>query len=213
MNINLVRPIMPHLTTPKPGALAEFLAGFIFVAVIAFVSFLLGRYVSRKFKTDKKKSILIFIAVSVIVGIGLFCFFGLSAEAIKGIIFCHILLTASISDLNTRECDDWLSVMILIASFIGTDVKTIPLRLLSGVVILILILIPALLTKGHMIGGADIKIATCSAVMLGLTKSIIALIAGLAISIIVNFIKLKDTDKGFPLLPYFALTFIPAFFI
>lgn len=101
MNINLVRPIMPHLTTPKPGALAEFLAGFIFVAVIAFVSFLLGRYVSRKFKTDKKKSILIFIAVSVIVGIGLFCFFGLSAEAIKGIIFCHILLKAiSAHNLN-----------------------------------------------------------------------------------------------------------------
>lgn len=186
------------------------IAGGIFIAIVILVSLCVGKFASNKWKGNKAKTITGFILISSTVAIALFCFFGLSVKAIQGIIFTLILLVSSYSDIKTRECDDYLSVMILITAFIGIDLSAIPNMFIAamftaGIFLLVVV------TVSDGIGGADIKIASASVFLLGFQRGIIGLIAGLLLAIIVNSIKSKRL--GFPMLPYLTAAFIPAFFL
>ena len=186
------------------------IAGIVFLAIVILVSVCIGKVVSKKWKGNKVKTIIGFVLISTAVAITLICFFGVSVKAIKGIIFTLILLVASYSDIKTRECDNYLSVMILITAFIGIELTSLPGMFIAamftaGMFLLIVV------TVSDGIGGADIKIASASSFLLGFHKGIMGLIAGLLLAIIVNSIKSKKS--GFPMLPYLTAAFIPAFFI
>ena len=205
-----IRPIIPEITGLTHNGIGVAIAGFVFLIVVILVSTCIGKYAAKRWNGSKNKTVSGFILISSLVAIALFCFFGLSVKAIQGIIFSHILLISSYSDIKTRECDDYLSVMILITAFIGIDLTAIPSMFVAamftaGMFLLIVV------TVSDGIGGADIKIASASSFLLGFHKGIMGLIAGLLLAIIVNSIKSKKS--GFPMLPYLTAAFIPAFFI
>lgn len=206
---HLILPLNTECKGTPANSITILLTGLLFVAAVAFVAGLIGRYAANRFDGDQKKMILIFIGSSVTVAILLFCFFGLSVRSITGIIYFLLLLTASYSDLKTRECDDWLSVMILLTGLIGMEVQTIPLRIVSMVFVTLLMLIPSFFTKDG-IGGADIKIAAASVFLLGLQKGLFGLTAGLLIAVTVHLIK--KTKEGFPMIPYLAVPMMAAYF-
>ena len=202
--------IFPKFAQSNYSTLTLIVAGLIFLITVILVSCLIGGFAAKKWKGNKTKTILGFVLISSAIAIALFCFFGLSVRAIQGIIFSHILLVSSYSDLKTRECDDYLSVMILITAFIGIELTAIPSMFVAamftaGMFLLIVV------TVSDGIGGADIKLASASVFLLGFERGIIGLIAGLLIAIIVNSIKSKKS--GFPMVPYLTAAFIPAFFI
>ena len=202
--------IFPNFTENSYSTLLSIVSGLIFVVTVILVSCLIGGFAAKKWKGNKGKTIWGFVLISTIIAIALFCFFGLSVRTIQGIIFSHILLVSSYSDIKTRECDDCLSVMILLTAFIGIELTAIPSMFIAamftaGMFLLIVV------TVSDGIGGADIKLASASVFLLGFHRGIIGLIAGLLLAIIVNSIKSKKSE--FPMVPYLTSAFIPAFFI
>ena len=219
MNSLMIQPILPIMPVNPPQFPAEtmiqILTFTVFLAAVGMTAFLISLYASERFQGNKKKTALIFIGISLAVSALLLYFFGFAVSAVRGIIFCLILVFSSYSDIKTRQSDDYLAVMIMLTAFIGIKVSDIPVMLLSAVLITLPMLLIVAVCKGKTIGGADVKLSAACAFLLGVTKSFAGLIAGLTISIIVNLIiqTRKNKAEGFPLIPYLAAGFISAYFI
>lgn len=219
MNSLMIQPILPRMpVNPLPfrsEMSVQILTFTVFLAAVGMTAFLISLYASKRFQSNKKKTALIFIGISLAVSALLLCFFGCAVSAVQGTLFCLILLFSSFSDIKTRESDDYLAVMIALTAFIGIKVSEIPGMLLSAVVITLPMLLIVIICNGKSIGGADIKLSAACAFLLGITKSFFGLITGLTLGIIVNLIiqTRKDKAEGFPLIPYLAAGFMAAYFI
>lgn len=171
----------------------------------------LGQLSVCRFKSNLKKTVILFASVVLFIEPVILVFCSDNIIAIKGTIYLLILLYSSFSDFEKMKCDDHLHTMILITAFIGIELNAIPNMILSGFFIGGIMLIPSLITKKP-IGGADIKLSTASAFLLGLNKGIIGLLIGMVLAVIFNAIK-KNRKKGFPMIPYLAVGFMTAFLI
>ena len=165
---------------------------------------------------DKEnKKIPIYHCISIILVSSLLIVFGWSTELLKGIILLQILLYASVSDIQTHEVKDFISVLIFITGFIGVTLSDIPMMLFSGLAIGGVLLICAMVS-GNRLGGADVKLSAACAFLLGFSKSIAGLVIGLFLAIICNRYfshKNKTKGKAFPLVPYLSIGFMAMYFI
>lgn len=163
----------------------------------------------------ESKKIPIYHCISIILVSSLLIVFGWSTELLKGIILLQILLYASVSDIQTREVKDFISVLIFITGFIGVTLSDIPMMLFSGLAIGGVLLICAMVS-GNRLGGADVKLSAACAFLLGFSKSIAGLVIGLFLAIICNIYfsqKNKTKGKAFPLVPYLSIGFMAMYFI
>jgi prepilin signal peptidase PulO-like enzyme (type II secretory pathway) len=215
----IIRPIYPTLPIRPPQISVE-MAMLIF-NVLAFLllagaaAFFIGVYAAKRWKADKTKTAVAFVLISAAVTILLLCFFGFAVSTVKGIILCLILLFSSYSDIETREAEDYLHVMILLTAFIGREPTAIPGMLLAAALITLPLIMPVILCKGKVIGGADVKLSITCTFLLGISRGIIGLMAGLTIGVLANLIiqTRKNKAEGFPLIPYLAAGFMAAYFI
>lgn len=165
------------------------------------------------FQKESKK-IPIYHCISIILVSSLLIAFGWSTEFIKGIIFLQILLYASVSDIQTHEVKDFVSVLIFITGFIGATLSDIPMMILSALAIGGILLICAMVS-GNRLGGADVKLSAACVFLLGFSKSIAGLIIGLLVSVIANLIiqkRNKTKNQPFPLVPYLSIGFMLMYF-
>ena len=165
------------------------------------------------FQKESKK-IPIYHCISIILVSSLLIAFGWSTELLKGIILLQILLYASVSDIQTHEVKDFVSVLIFITGFIGVTLSDIPMMLFSGLAIGGVLLICAMVS-GNRLGGADVKLSAACAFLLGFSKSIAGLVIGLFVSVIVNLIIQKQKklkNQPFPLVPYLSIGFMLMYF-
>ena len=163
----------------------------------------------------ENKKIPIYHCISIILVSSLLIVFGWSIELLKGIILLQILLYASVSDIQTHEVKDFVSVLIFITGFIGVTLSDIPMMLFSGLAIGGVLLICAMVS-GNRLGGADVKLSAACAFLLGFSKSIAGLVIGLFLAIICNIYfshKNKTKGKAFPLVPYLSIGFMAMYFI
>ena len=163
----------------------------------------------------ESKKIPIYHCISIILVSSLLIVFGWSMELLKGIILLQILLYASVSDIQTHEVKDFISVLIFITGFIGVTLSNIPMMLFSGLVIGGVLLICAMVS-GNRLGGADVKLSAACAFLLGFSKSVAGLVIGLFLAIICNIYfshKNKTKGKAFPLVPYLSIGFMAMYFI
>ena len=162
----------------------------------------------------ESKKIPIYHCISIILVSSLLIAFGWSTELIKGIIFLQILLYASVSDIQTHEVKDFVSVLIFITGFIGATLSDIPMMILSALAIGGILLICAMVS-GNRLGGADVKLSAACVFLLGFSKSIAGLIIGLLVSVIANLIiqkRNKTKNQPFPLVPYLSIGFMLMYF-
>lgn len=162
----------------------------------------------------ESKKIPIYHCISIILVSSLLIVFGWSMELLKGIILLQILLYASVSDIQTHEVKDFISVLIFITGFIGVTLSDIPIMLFSGLAIGGVLLICAMVS-GNRLGGADVKLSAACAFLLGFSKSIAGLVIGLFVSVIVNLIIQKQKklkNQPFPLVPYLSIGFMLMYF-
>lgn len=162
----------------------------------------------------ESKKIPIYHCISIILVSSLLIVFGWSMELLKGIILLQILLYASVSDIQTHEVKDFVSVLIFITGFIGVTLSDIPMMLFSGLAIGGVLLICAMVS-GNRLGGADVKLSAACAFLLGFSKSIAGLVIGLFVSVIVNLIIQKQKklkNQPFPLVPYLSIGFMLMYF-
>ncbi len=184
------------------------------LAATVVVALILARYASNRWLGDRQAVKCGFVGLSVIYALLLFGTFGFTPYTVRGILLCLILLTASYSDLRSREVDDHLSVMVLLTSFIGCGMADLPGMLLGGLFVFGMMLVVSLMGKESCIGGADIKLGGACAFALGIHGGIAGLITGLVLAVVINLLKGKNTrQQSFPLVPYLSAGFLAAYFI
>ncbi len=207
----MIRPVLPHLYKFDVTNIGVIISAALMLVTTVLVALLISRYAADRFGGNKKKTALFFTGISFCVTLALICFFGCAAITVKGLLLSLILVFSSYEDIKTRECDDTLHLMIVIAAFIGTELSSIPNMVISALFAGSLMLLTMLITKSS-IGGADIKMAAACSFLLGLTRGIIGLLLGMIVAVVFNVFK-KDKKKGFPMIPYLAVGYMTAYFI
>lgn len=188
-------------------------------SILILAVFLIGvRIMLTKIWREKTKSIdaLCLVIAGGIGGI-LLILLGPGMTAIKGMILCGILMYASLSDLEKREVPDFVSVMILILALVNFNAADLPSMLIGVAMVFVPQMVIAVTRPERSVGGADIKISTAVAFLLGAQSGLFALIVGLTLAVVTMLI-LSRTDKtrkgkGFPLVPFLAIGTMIAYMI
>ena len=209
----MIRPITPFCPPNISEDPLSLVNGAVLLIAAVLAAVFISLYASGAYKGNRKKAVLFFVGITALTALMLLSFFGCAATTLKGIIFCLLLAFSSYEDIKTRECENYVHLMIVIAAFIGTDMSALPGMLLSALITGGIMLMTAAVTKSS-IGGADIKLSAACAFMLGTVQGMTGLMIGLILSVIINSIKnRKKKHEGFPLIPYLAVGFMTAYFM
>ncbi|MBR6051076.1 MAG: prepilin peptidase [Clostridia bacterium] len=175
----------------------------IFVMVSALVILFLAKVMKSKgFKFKQPLVITLGVIYSIILvifghGVGLY--------AIKGMFLFAVLMYASCSDLTNHEVDDCVWVIIIALAFV--DMGSVTSMLLGAATVFVPMFIVAFVSKKSL-GGADIKIMTALAFLLGFERGIAAMFIGLLSSVVVMSIYRKrhkeSRSEPFALVPFLS---------
>ena len=128
-----------------------------------------------------------------------------------------MLLYASVMDIKTREVPDSISVMLLILGLVDTNIERLPSMLLGMVLVFLPQFVSALINPSKALGGADIKLSSAAAFLLGAQRGLFALVVGLTLAVIVMPIIRKiqklPKDQPFPLIPFISIGIVAGYFI
>ncbi len=158
-------------------------------------------------KVMQKKGFLInsnlIIISTVIISVLLTLRYGISVQTIQGIFLFFVLLYASLSDLTYRVVDDSIWVIILALSLVSISEIGFISMFIGGLAVFVIQLGVATLFEDKAHGGADLKISTALAVLLGCTRGLFALVIGIGFAVIFtliyNKIKNRSNRIAFPL--------------
>ena len=181
----IIHPVIPWLIEMRADRIVTAVCVLMTLGAAALVSYLLGRYAAERFRGDRRNTALLFTGVGLFAMLTLLCFFGFAATTVKGFLFSLILAFASYEDIKTRECDDCIHLMILIAAFIGASFADLPGMLFSALFVCGIMLFTVVFA-GSNIGGADIKLAAACSFLLGLRRGIAGLLIGMLLAVIFN---------------------------
>ena len=138
--------------------------------------------------------------------------YGVSLVAMQGLLLFLILLYASCSDLTSHTMDDYLWVMVGILGLLG-----LPSMLIGAAMVFVPQILLALLPPHKALGGADIKLSTAVAFLLGWQKGLAALLLGLILAVIVMLIvqrfNRKKKKQAFALIPFLSVGAMVMFLI
>lgn len=136
---------------------------------------------------------------------------------IKTIILLALLLYASVRDIKTREVPDSISVLLLILGFVDTDIERLPSMIIGALLVFLPQFASALNNPSKALGGADVKISSSAAFLLGAPNGLFTLIVGLTLAVIVmpiiRRIRKLPKDQPFPLIPFLSVGIVAGYFI
>jgi len=127
--------------------------------------------------------------------------------------FIALLLAASLWDLRKRIIPDTLCLFVALTGLFTFE----PMKMF-GVFAVVPFLLAALIWDG--MGGGDIKLMVAAGLVLGLQKSMAAMIMGLtamlvfhAIYALLQKLRGRNAPKAYPLAPFLSLGCIAAYFL
>ena len=136
---------------------------------------------------------------------------------IKTIILLTLLLYASVMDIKTREVPNPVSGMLLILGLVDKDIDQLPSMIIGALLVFLPQFVSALINPSKALGGADIKISSSAAFLLGAQRGLFALIVGLTLAVIVMPIIRRSRklpkDQPFPLIPFLSIGIVAGYFI
>ena len=136
---------------------------------------------------------------------------------LKFLILLGILLYASIKDLREHEVPNTVWKLIAVLGLVNISLRDLPSMLLGAALVFLPQIIPALINTEKAMGGADIKISTACAFLLGAGRGLAAFIIGLTLFVVVVPIlrKIRHEENGepFPMVPFLAVGTIAAYLI
>ena len=190
------------------------LSAILFVGVSLLVAWALCRVMQRKWFPARMSVILPLFGL---LSLALFARFGLSVTAIQGLFLAFVLLYASCSDLATHEVGDFVWVLVFALSLPNLATQSILSMVLAALFVFLPQMIPAWLPPHKTLGGADIKLSTALAFLLGGWRGIVAYLAGLLIAIlfvcIYGRIKHIPKKQPFALVPFLSVAAMALFFV
>ena len=187
---------------------------FLFGGAAILIGAILDRVMKSKgYVTSTPITLMITAAVSLI----LYGRFGLSVTAIQGVFLMLVLLYASCSDLTDHTVDDYVWVTVLALALMNVRTVGLASMLIGAFFVFIPQLLMALLPPHKTLGGADIKLSTALAFLLGWQRGLAAYIIGLFLAItvmcIVNKIRKNKESKAFALVPFLSVAAMAVFMI
>ena len=136
---------------------------------------------------------------------------------IKTIILLTLLLYASVMDIKTREVPNPVSGMLLILGLVDKDIDQLPSMIIGALLVFLPQFVSALINPSKALGGADIKISSSAAFLLGAQRGLFALIVGLTLAVIampiIRKIRKLPKDQPFPLIPFISIGIVAGYFI
>ncbi|MBR0236099.1 MAG: prepilin peptidase [Clostridia bacterium] len=156
----------------------------IFLLTATLVMFALTRVMKSKGFRFKQPLVM---TLGVIYAILLTVFYhGVDLYTIKGFFLFAVLVYASCSDITSHEVDDSVWILIFALALIKPH-SIMSMALAANIVFLPQIVIAIIGKKS--LGGADIKISTVLAFLLGLERGLVAMFIGLLSAVIVTLIR------------------------
>ena len=135
--------------------------------------------------------------------------YGLSVTAIQGMFLLCILLYASCSDLTDHTVNDHVWVTVLALSLASITKAGVVSMVIGALCVFIPQMAMALIPPHKTLGGADIKLSTSLAFLLGAWKGIGACILGLVIAVvfisIYSKVRHRCKKKPFALVPFLSV--------
>ena len=136
---------------------------------------------------------------------------------LKFLILLGILLYASIKDLREHEVPDTVWKLVAVLGLVNISVRDLPSMILGAALVFLPQIIPAVINTEKAMGGADIKISTACAFLLGAGRGLAAFIIGLTLFVVVVPILRKiwheENGEPFPMMPFLAVGTIAAYLI
>lgn len=133
---------------------------------------------------------------------------------LKFLVLLGILLYASIRDLREHEVPGTVWKLIAVLGLVNISVRELPSMLLGAALVFLPQIIPAVINTEKAMGGADIKISTACAFLLGAGRGLAAFIIGLTLFVVIVPIlrKVRHEENGepFPMMPFLAVGTIAA---
>ena len=196
------------------GILFAVLTAFLFSGAAMLIGFLLHRIMQGKGYKTHLAPCLAVPRLAALVG---FLRFGLSVTAVQGVFLACLLLYASCSDLTDHHMDDHIWVTVLALGLCSVGRLGIVSMLIGAAMVFVPQMLVSLIGKGNTLGGADIKLSTALAFLLGWQRGLAALMAGLLVAVIVMAIVQKLNKKKrrqpFALIPLLASAAAVVFFV
>jgi leader peptidase (prepilin peptidase)/N-methyltransferase len=190
--------------------LASVLTLVLSVVLWVGLSIFIGWTLSKVMHNQGMKTKPVFIMViSAVFSILLIARYGLSITAIQGLFLLYVLVYASCSDLTTHTVDDWLWLMVVALGLVSCSTIGFGSMLLGAVCVFVPQIAMALLPPHKTLGGADIKLSTALAFLLGGWRGIGAYLIGLVLAVIVmsiyNKYRCRCKKKPFALVPFLSI--------
>ena len=134
---------------------------------------------------------------------------------LKFLILLGILLYASIKDMREHEVPNTVWKLIVMLGLVNISLRDLPSMLLGAALVFLPQIIPAVINTEKAMGGADIKISTACAFLLGVGRGLAAFIMGLTLFVIVvpiiRRIRKLPKNEPFPMVPFLAVGTIAAY--
>lgn len=134
---------------------------------------------------------------------------------LKFLILLGILLYASIKDMREHEVPNTVWKLITILGLVNISLRDLPSMFLGAALVFLPQIIPAVINTEKAMGGADIKISTACAFLLGAGRGLAAFIIGLTLFVVIVPIlrKVRHEENGepFPMVPFLSVGTIAAY--
>lgn len=192
--------------TANPNAAITVLFALFFVGLSLFIGWLLTNVLKGRNYLSSMPAVLTLMAGFAMV---IFIRYGLSVTALQGLFLLSLLIYASCSDLTRHEVDDHVWVTVLALSLCSLATEGILSMLIGAFFVFVPQMAMAFLPPKKTLGGADIKLSTALAFLLGLWRGVGAYILGLLLAVICITlyckIKKRNGKKPFALVPYLSI--------
>ena len=179
---------------------------FLFVGISMFIGTTLVKVMRTK---GEVANMPLTILITAIVSLFLFARYGLSVTAIQGAFLLFVLLYASMSDITYHLVDDYIWVIVFALALLNVEKLGMTSMVVGALCVFVPQMAMALLPPHKTLGGADIKLSTALAFLLGGWKGICAYLLGLIIAVVFMYIYNKVTKqtekKPFALVPFLSI--------
>ena len=216
--LEVSRPLSPTTIVKAENFAAEFIIGILALLAIVGATLLVG-WVLNRMMTAKgfKTNLTVNLILSALIPIALFLRYGASLELVQGIFLMFVLIYATWSDLTSHTVDDYVPIIIFALGVASMTTVGLGSMIFGAFAVFVPQIVMALIPKCKPLGGADLKISTALAFLLGWERGIIGFVAGLLIAVvymaIYNKVKKTDTkeEKAFALVPFLSIAAMALF--
>ena len=216
--LEVSRPLSPTTIVKAENFATEFIIGILALLAIVggtlLVGWVLNRMMTAKgFKTNQTVNLIL----SALIPIALFLRYGASLELVQGVFLMFVLMYATWSDLTSHTVDDYVPITLFALGVASMTTVGLSSMLFGAFAVFVPQIVMALIPKCKPLGGADLKISTALAFLLGWERGIIGFVAGLLIAVvymaIYNKVKKTDTkeEKAFALVPFLSIAALVLF--